>query len=77
MLQPSSKSSHSSQVPGHLQPSSNTAAPIQISMGCAVFLQTELFSLYYFAPDLYDYRQRVHSSAKVQSNEAVLELDGI
>lgn len=43
----------------------------------AVFLQIELFFLYYFASDLYDYRKAVDSSAMIQSNEAVLGLDGI
>lgn len=41
------------------------------------FFKQNFFFLYYFAPDLYDYRKAVDSSAKVQSNEAVLGLDGI
>lgn len=60
-----------------LQPSNCTAVPIQISIVCAVFLQKELFFLYYFAPDLNDYRKAVDSSAKIQTNEVMLRLDGI
>lgn len=60
-----------------LQPSNYTAVPIQISIVCAVFLQKEHFFLYYFIPDLNDYRKAVDSSAKIQTNEVVLRLDGI
>lgn len=35
------------------------------------------FPLYYFTPNLHDYRKAVDSSAKTQTNEAVLRLDGI
>lgn len=81
MLQPSYKSSPQSSGAWASHCSSSQATtllfPSRYALSVLFFFKKNIFSLYYFVPDLSDYRKAVDSSAKIQTNEVVLRLDGI